>query len=200
MTNFKNSVSKLYIILSIMAGICAAFYTLVFFVVDMLDSSTHTAANSPVSMEKYLLLLITIAIFYSVRVVNKKSVKSNNSVFHRFFCENFRPNPEYEVVGYLTGTYIGVDTTHGTLLMASAHKNIFKGKNIKDLAGYECRGEILTLKFNDIDFPTFEMSLGNEPTCMAFGHKLDVLLSPSYQPAVNVGTAFNDFVRQKALA
>ncbi|MGK2894457.1 hypothetical protein [Klebsiella michiganensis] len=191
MTKFKSVFANLYMISALMGGISLAFFTIAMF-----------SVNDPrvLWIWKYLFLLATIAIFYSVRLVNKKSVKANNSMFQRFFCENFRPNPEYEVIGYLNGNYIGIDTRHGTILMASAHKNIFKGKNIKELAGYECRGEILTLKFNDIDFPTFRMSLGNEPTCMAFGHKLDVLLSPSYRPAVNVGTAFNDFVRQKALA
>jgi len=191
MTKFKNASSKLYIIFAIMAGISLAFFTIATF-----------AVNDPRDpwFFKYLCLLVTITVFYSIRIINKKSVKANNSAFQRFFCENFKPNPDFEVTGYLNGNYIGIDTTHGTILMASAHKNLFKGKNIKELAGYECRGEILTLKFNDITFPTFEMSLGNEPTCMAFGHKLDVLLSPSYQPAVNVGRAFNDYVRQKAMA
>ncbi|TXE28353.1 hypothetical protein FOT62_21550 [Serratia marcescens] len=200
MTKSKNLLAQLYIFPAILAGICSAFYTIIYFTVDMLDDSSPTFAKPQISIEKYLLLLLTIAIFYSIRMVNKKSVKANNSTFQRFFCENFRPNPSYEAIGYLNGNYIGVDTTHGTLLMASAHKNIFKGKNIKELAGYECRGEILTLKFNDVDFPVFRMSFGKESACMAFGHKLDVLLSPSYQPAVNVGSAFNDYVRQKAMA
>ncbi|MNG56302.1 hypothetical protein D3C79_143810 [compost metagenome] len=191
MTKYKNLFAQIYIFPAILVGVSMAFFTVVMFITN--DPRDPWIWN-------FLFLLATIAIFYSIRMVNKKSVKVNNSTFQRFFCENFRPNPSYEAIGYLDGNYIGVDTTHGTLLMASAHKNIFKGKNIKELAGYECRGEILTLKFNDIDFPVFRMSFGKESACMAFGHKLDVLLSPSYQPEVNVGRAFNDYVRQKAMA
>lgn len=192
--------AKLYVVIAFMTGICAAFYTVIYFIVGMLDDSSPTLTKPQVATEKYLLLLVTIAIFYSVRIVYRKLRVKNQSSFYRFTCEEFKPNPDYEMSRWDRGEYIGIDTKHGTMLMASTHKNLFKGNNIKELAGYECRGEILTLKFNDITFPTFEINAGTESKCMAFGHKLDVLLSPSYQPAVNVGRAFNDYVRQKAMA
>ena len=182
--------AKLYVVVGFMAGISIAFFTLAMFMVDDPRNASW----------KYLFLLAIIAIFYSVRVAYHKLRVKNQSSFYRFNCDNFQPNPDYEMNRWDRGEYIGIDTKHGTMLMASAHKKLFKGKNIKELAGYECRGEILTLKFNDIEFPTFVINAGTESKCMAFGHKLDVLLSPSYQPAVNVGSAFNDFVRQKSLA
>lgn len=141
-----------------------------------------------------------IALFFSAHIIAKKTKKSNTSVFYSFICDIFQPNKDYELKGYLSGKYVGIDTEHGTMLLASSFNKIFKGLNVKELAGYECRGNMLTLKFNNTDFPMFKISFGSESECMNFGHKLDVLLSSSYQPAINTGRLFNDFVQQKALA
>lgn len=191
MTKTKTLFAKIYVVLAVMAGVSMAFFTLVMFVV-----------NDPRDpwFWPYLFFISTIAIFYSAHAVHQFLKTKKQSVFYRFICDNFLPNPNYELNGWAIGKYIGIDTRHGTMLMVSSHDNVFKGKNIKELTGYECRGEMLTLKFNDIGFPTFRISVGTESACMAFGHKLDVLLSSSYQPAINTGRLFNDFVQQKSLA
>ncbi|WP_202305904.1 hypothetical protein [Dryocola clanedunensis] len=96
--------------------------------------------------------------------------------------------------------YFGIDTKYGTMLMASTYDKVFKGIHFSDFSGYSCRGDEITLKFNDIKFSSFKLNAWNESKCMEFAHRLDVLLSGTYRPAKLPTSDFRKHVQQVAMA
>ncbi|WP_436882972.1 hypothetical protein [Enterobacter asburiae] len=188
----QSFLSRIYVVAAGLGGIYQAVMTLITIPASLLTNELWWFSLFNLGS--------TIALFYSVHAIEKNRRIRNSQSFNKFNCDVFQSNENYEIKSPYEAKYIGIDTKHGTVLLISAFNNVFKGYNIKEVAGYECRGHHMTLKFNDINFPMFTIRFPNEGKCIGFGHKLDVLLSPSYQPAVNVGTAFNDFVRQKSLA
>ncbi|MCT4707606.1 hypothetical protein MUA03_17105 [Enterobacteriaceae bacterium H16N7] len=115
-----------------------------------------------------------------------------------FKCADFSPNANYELTRNDIGTYFGIDTTHGTILMVSLHDKIFKGKELADYAGYYCEGTTMTITFNDVNFPTFKLRMRSGSKCREFAHRLDVLKSASYRPEKQPGSDFGMHVQRIA--
>ncbi|EAV0145283.1 hypothetical protein EP546_21970 [Salmonella enterica] len=123
--------------------------------------------------------------------------KRNESLFGKFNNENFHPDNEFEINRWDIGHYVGIDTSSGNILMISIPGKIFKGINCKKLMGYECRGNEITFKFNDLIFPFFKAYLSNEKESMEYCHRLDVLLSAQYRPTKESNIDFDSFVKDK---
>lgn len=173
------------------AGAYLIFSSIALFIVS--DSRTNP-------LWPYAFLALGLGCIYSFYRINKKSDTKAAQIISGYFCKNFTPTDGYEVKSLYDGNYFGVDTKNGTMLLVSTTKSIYKGMSIADLAGYECRGNMLTLKFNDVLFSNFTIGVDNERKCMELGHNLDVLLSSTYRPERDVGNNFSEFVQKKSLA
>lgn len=139
-------------------------------------------------------------IIIGLRGTIKFRKKTNEGMFKVFFGDNFQPQNELEINRWDIGLYVGIDKNTGNILMISKSEKIVKGMGCKSLTGYECRGNSITLKFDDISFPCFTAYLSTEKESMAYCHKLDVILSPMYRPIKESGDDFSIFVQQKIKA
>ncbi len=140
------------------------------------------------------------AILYSIYKMNRRTRTRVKDILKRFKCAEFSPDKDYEITRIDTGMYFGIDTKYGTMLMASTYDKVFKGIHFSDFSGYSCRGDEITLKFNDIKFSSFKLNAWNESKCMEFAHRLDVLLSGTYRPAKLPTSDFRKHVQQVAMA
>lgn len=93
--------------------------------------------------------------------------------------------------------YIGIDTNTGNILLIALDK--FRpqilGFNYNDWAGYEKKGCLLTLKFNDLNNPRFQIN--SNATVNHFVDQLDFLLSSSYKPSTGYSKQFGKIVTEK---
>ncbi|CAI1203947.1 Uncharacterised protein [Serratia quinivorans] len=191
MTRTRVFLKTLLLISLLCAGAYLIFSSIVLFIVS--DSRTN-------ALWPYVFLALGFGLIYSFYRINKKSDTKASQIINGYFCNNFIPTNGYEVKALYDGNYFGVDTKNGTMLLISTAKSIYKGMSISDLAGYECRGNTLTLKFNDVLFSHFTVGVDNEKKCMELGYNLDALLSSTYQPERDAGSAFSEFVQKKSLA
>lgn len=169
------------------AAICSIAYS--FLLIDFSD------------MREFMLFFFPgCAALLTLKLLSKKRNIKFSSIFSKFKCESFIPNSNYESIRLENGMYVGVDTTHGTMLLVSIYENIYKGMMLSQFSGYHCEGGKMTIKFNDINFPFFVMYPGNEAKNMEFAHKLDALISHSYSPTSAPTTDFGAYVNQVALA
>ncbi|ECI5214225.1 hypothetical protein DUQ17_19880 [Salmonella enterica subsp. diarizonae] len=141
--------------------------------------------------------VIGITLIAGLKVTSSLRKKKNEEFFFKFKNENFRPQNEFEINRWDIGYYVGIDTNTGNILMISLFGKVIKGNNCKNLAGYECRGNEITFKFNDLTFPFFKAYLANEKESMEYCHRLDVLLSAQYRPTKESNVDFDIFVKDK---
>ncbi|HIB1631495.1 TPA: hypothetical protein ACWV6Y_005470 [Salmonella enterica subsp. enterica serovar Muenchen] len=93
--------------------------------------------------------------------------------------------------------YVGIDTNTGNILLIALDKlrpQVF-GFNYNDWAGYEKKDCLLTLKFNDLNNPSFQIN--SNATINPFVDKLDFLLSSSYTPSTGNNKQFSKIVTEK---
>lgn len=93
--------------------------------------------------------------------------------------------------------YVGIDTSTGNILLIALDKSGQQvyGFNFNDWAGYEQKDCALTLKFNDINTPSFKVN--SNAKIIPFIDKLDFLLSPSYSPSKGSNKQFSQIVAER---
>ncbi|WZX55867.1 hypothetical protein AAFR86_01310 (plasmid) [Salmonella enterica subsp. diarizonae serovar 58:r:z53] len=166
-------------------GICSIGFSLLLFI------------SPNVGLWQIFFATIGVALLAGLRFTLFLRKKRNEDVFIKFNNENFHPENEFEINRWDIGHYVGIDTTTGNILMISIPGKIFKGINCKKLMGYECRGNEITFKFNEISFPFFKTYLSSEKESMEYCHRLDVLLSAQYRPTKESNIDFDSFVKDK---
>lgn len=146
-------------------------------------------------------LIISLAIILFIRSLRKSEAKRNMAILASLKNKLFQPEEHLELYRWKRGKYIGFDDINKTILALDLYEKntLIKAIDFNTWSGYECRGNIVTFKFRDINFPTFVVGFRSEGESMAFCHKLDVLLTPEYKPASNVGHEFSEFIKAKNL-
>ncbi|EDT0849252.1 hypothetical protein C6395_001478 [Salmonella enterica subsp. enterica serovar Berta] len=99
-----------------------------------------------------------------------------------------------------SGRYIGIDINTGNILLIALNKSGQQtfGFEFNDWAGYEQNDCALTLKFNNLDNPSFKVN--SNAKIIPFIHKLDFLLSPSYSPSKCNNKKFSQIVSERMQA
>ncbi|EPO6253749.1 hypothetical protein ACUCKN_003751 [Salmonella enterica subsp. enterica serovar Bareilly] len=138
--------------------------------------------------------IVTIFLLRKTLAIRKRN---NNSVISKFYGPDFNPQNEFVLNRPDIGHYLGIDTTSGNILMINNLEKILKGSSCKRLLGYDCRGNVLTLKFSDLSFPFFKAHFCSEKESMEYCHRLDVLLSAQYRPTKESNVDFDIFVKDK---
>lgn len=146
---------------------------------------------------QYLSLAFGIVTIFLLRKTLAIRKKDNNAVISQFHGADFNPQNEFVLNRPNIGHYLGIDTTNGNILMINKYEKIHKGGNCKNLLGYDCRGNVLTLKFNDLSFPFYKAHFCSEKESMEFCHRLDVLLSAQYHPTKESNIDFDSFVKDR---
>ncbi|PNL03947.1 hypothetical protein CEQ28_000715 [Hafnia alvei] len=141
--------------------------------------------------------LFTVALWLIVLYVFISGKRKTQKIINSIFGDNT------SVISYYaasSGRYVGIDTNSGNILLIALDKSgqqVF-GFNFHDLAGYEQKDCVLTLKFNDINTPSFKIN-GNAKI-IPFIDKLDFLLSPSYSPSKGNNKQFSQIVAERMQA
>lgn len=146
---------------------------------------------------QFFFAAIGLTFLAGLRITLSLRKKKNEEFFSQFNNENFHPKNEFEINRWDIGNYVGIDTKTGNILMISIPSKVIKGINWKNLMGYECKGNEITFKFNDLSFPFFKTYLSNEKESMEYCHRLDVLLSAQYRPTKESNIDFDNFVANK---
>ncbi|EDY1997991.1 hypothetical protein GTD56_004526 [Salmonella enterica subsp. diarizonae] len=96
--------------------------------------------------------------------------------------------------------YIGIDTNTGNILLVALDKSGQKvfGFDFNDWAGYEQKDCALTLKFNNLNTPSFYVN--SNAKIIPFIHKLDFLLSSAYSPSRSNDKRFSQIVAERMQA
>ncbi|EDV0528233.1 hypothetical protein NY70_004025 [Salmonella enterica subsp. enterica] len=148
-----------------------------------------------------IFLVSSLVMILFIRSIRRSEATRNMSILKSLKNKLFQPEDHLELYKWKMGKYIGFDDKNKTILALDLYnKNtLIKAIDFNTWSGYECRGSVVTFKFRDINFPTFIMGFRSEGESMAFCHKLDVLLSPEYKPASNVGHEFSEYIKTKQL-
>ncbi|EDV8900997.1 hypothetical protein BGD62_003618 [Salmonella enterica] len=141
--------------------------------------------------------IVTIFLLRKTLTIRKNN---NNAVISKFYNVDFNPQKEFVLNRPDVGHYLGIDTSNGNILMIDKLEKIFKGSSCNKLLGYECRGNVITLKFNDLSFPFYKAHFCSEKESMEYCHRLDVLLSAQYRPTKESNIDFDSFVKDKLQA
>lgn len=147
-------------------------------------------------------LIVTFLIYLSIKKIRKSETRRNMAVLTSLKNKLFQPEEHLELYRWKIGKYIGFDDKNKTILVLDLYnKNtLIKAIDFNSWAGYECRGNVITFKFNDINCPSFVVGFRSEGDSMNFCHKLDVLLSPKYKMALGVGDEFSQIVAERMQA
>lgn len=148
-----------------------------------------------------IFLVSSLVMILFIRSIRRSEATRNMVILKSLKNKLFQPEEHLELYKWKMGKYIGFDDKNKTILALDLYnKNtLIKAIDFNTWSGYECRGSVVTFKFRDINFPTFIMGFRSEGESMAFCHKLDVLLSPEYKPASNVGHEFSEYIKTKQL-
>lgn len=148
-----------------------------------------------------IFLVSSLVMILFIRSIRRSETTRNMAILKSLKNKLFQPEEHLELYKWKMGKYIGFDDKNKTILALDLYnKNtLIKAIDFNTWSGYECRGSVVTFKFRDINFPTFIMGFRSEGESMAFCHKLDVLLTPEYKPASNVGHEFSEYIKTKQL-
>ncbi|EBH2327590.1 hypothetical protein FKE28_20870 [Salmonella enterica] len=148
-----------------------------------------------------IFLVSSLVMILFIRSIRRSEATRNMAILKSLKNKLFQPEDHLELYKWKMGKYIGFDDKNKTILALDLYnKNtLIRAIDFNTWSGYECRGSVVTFKFRDINFPTFIMGFRSEGESMAFCHKLDVLLSPEYKPASNVGHEFSEYIKTKQL-
>ncbi|HDO2701953.1 TPA: hypothetical protein P2339_002429 [Salmonella enterica subsp. enterica serovar Typhimurium] len=187
---------ELVIFLSGIVSIGCAFLALMFLLLALLEGQFNRDGAFGLTF-----LIISLAIILFIRSLRKSEAKRNMAILASLKNKLFQPEEHLELYRWKRGKYIGFDDINKTILALDLYEKntLIKAIDFNTWSGYECRGNIVTFKFRDINFPTFVMGFRSEGESMAFCHKLDVLLTPEYKPASNVGHEFSEYIKAKNL-
>lgn len=185
------------LLLSIITAGCF-FYAVIYLSIAILDINESFISAGTIGI---VFLLASFFAFFGIRKIRKTEAKRNKAVLESLKNKLFQPEEHLELYKWKMGKYIGFDDKNKTILALDLYnkKTLIKAIDFNTWSGYECRGNVVTFKFRDINFPTFIMGFRSEGESMAFCHKLDVLLSPEYKPASNVGHEFSEYIKTKQL-
>ncbi|EMO8006860.1 hypothetical protein WDQ52_005147 [Salmonella enterica] len=148
-----------------------------------------------------IFLVFSLVMILFIRSIRRSEATRNMAILKSLKNKLFQPEEHLELYKWKMGKYIGFDDKNKTILALDLYNKytLIKAIDFNTWSGYECRGSVVTFKFRDINFPTFIMGFRSEGESMAFCHKLDVLLTPEYKPASNVGHEFSEYIKTKQL-
>ncbi|EEP8163334.1 hypothetical protein WDQ52_005231 [Salmonella enterica] len=146
-------------------------------------------------------LVASLVMVLFIRRIRRSEATRNMAILKSLKNELFQPEEHLELYKWEMGKYIGFDDKNKTILaLALYHKDpLIKAIDFNTWSGYESRENVVTFKFRDIKCPTFVMGFRSEEESIAFCHKLDILLTPEYKPASNVGHEFSEYIKTKQL-
>lgn len=187
---------ELLILLLVLISAGCFFYSAVYLLIAILDINNSFASAGTVGI---IFLIASLLSFLGIKKIRKSEARRNMALLAALKNKLFQPEEHLELCRWKRGKYIGFDDKNKTILALDLYdKNtLIKAIDFNTWSGYECRGNVVTFKFRDIKFPTFVMGFRSEGESMAFCHKLDVLLTPEYKPASNVGHEFSEYIKAK---
>ncbi|WP_387691527.1 hypothetical protein [Photorhabdus sp. RM71S] len=143
-----------------------------------------------------IMFILTLSVWSLILLTYRKSEEKIKNITRSVFGED--TNNIVSIYNSVSGSFFGINNKTGEILLIALNRKGRKvfGFDYNTWAGYELEGHKLTLKFNDLDMPYFTIQ---DTTIPKFKHKLDVLLSASFQQKVKLGSNFSAFVQQKAL-
>ncbi|PHM37637.1 hypothetical protein Xmau_03855 [Xenorhabdus mauleonii] len=148
----------------------------------------------------YIALMVIFSFFLSKKLVFSKTTSKLNNLKKSFGDEIFSPIPELEYFDLANGKYIGIDNENGRILTISLYdrdKPILTGYDFYDCSGYDIKGYNLTLKFNNIFRPYFNLNINSNAEINSFCCRLDALFSPSFSPKIKTYNSFYEIVQKK---
>ncbi|EFO5308552.1 hypothetical protein HMH36_004324 [Salmonella enterica] len=185
---------ELFILLLSIISIGCAFLALMFLLLALFEGLFNRD-----SALGFTFLVISLVMIIFIRRIRKSEATRNMAVLTSLKNKFFQPKEHLELYRWKRGKYIGFDDTNKTILALDLYdkNNRIKAIDFNLWSGYECRGNIITFKFNDIAFPSFVMGFRSESESMSFCHKLDVLLSPKYKSQSGLGEKFSQYINNK---
>ncbi|EHC1055537.1 hypothetical protein JT469_002843 [Salmonella enterica] len=189
---------ELLILLLVLISAGCFFYSAVYLLIAILDINNSFASAGTVGI---IFLIASPLSFLGIKKIRKSEARRNMALLAALKNKLFQPEEHLELYRWKRGKYIGFDDINKTILALDLYEKnpLIKAIDFNTWSGYECRGNIVTFKFRDINFPTFVIGFRSEGESMAFCHKLDVLLTPEYKPASNVGHEFSEYIKAKNL-
>ncbi|ECA3794847.1 hypothetical protein FPE53_22720 [Salmonella enterica subsp. enterica] len=172
----------------LLAALCTILtITIIYIAFD--SSGSKTFAIYPIIFTGALWLIV----FHYLIGGKRKIQKVVNSVFGNNASVISHTSP-YSL------RYIGIDTNTGNILLVALDKSGQKvfGFDFNDWAGYEQKDCALTLKFNNLDTPSFYVNSNSK--IIPFIHKLDFLLSSAYSPSRSNDKRFSQIVAERMQA
>lgn len=190
---------ELLIFLLSIISIGCFFYSAVYLLIAILDINNSLASASAIGL---IFLTVSLIAFLSIKKIRKSNISKNIDILKSLKNKLFQPDKDLELHQWKKGKYIGFDDKNKTILVLNLYNKTtqIKATDFNSWAGYECRGNIVTFKFNDINTPSFSMAFRSEGESMKFCHKLDVLLSPKYKTALGPGDEFSHIVAERMQA
>ncbi|EBM5323006.1 hypothetical protein D1B73_27450 [Salmonella enterica] len=172
----------------LLAALCTIFSMMI--VYNAFD--THRGGDFAIYSILFTCVLWMIVLYYLIG--GKRKI---NRIANSFFGNNA------SVISHTSPyslRYIGIDTNTGNILLVALDKSGQKvfGFDFNDWAGYEQNDCALTLKFNNLDTPSFKVN--SNAKIIPFIHKLDFLLSPSYSPSKVNNKKFSQIVAERMQA
>lgn len=150
-----------------------------------------TGGSSGIVIITFLIAIIcwSIILYSSIQTKRKINIIANN-----VFSESNK-DEIVSIYNWLTGRYFGITKNTGDILVIGLNKKgqqIF-GFDYQTWSGYEVSGNKLTFKFNNLELPYFEV---HDVAVSKFKHKLDVLLSNSFQGTIKPNKNFSSIVEK----
>ncbi|NHB98203.1 hypothetical protein [Photorhabdus stackebrandtii] len=146
----------------------------------------------------YIAVMVIAAFFLSNFFIFSRTESQLKKLKVTLINKDFSPCNELEYFDLANGKYFGIDKENGRILTISLYdkdKPILTGYEFYDWAGYDIQGCNLTLNFNNISRPYF--NINSNAKIKLFCRKLDVLLAPSFSPKIKINSSFNELVQKK---
>ncbi|AVX40641.1 hypothetical protein [Yersinia massiliensis] len=162
--------------------ILAAIFTIasLFTIYYYFDSRGHSGITYFSVTSLIAISLWTVLYFLRKSISNGiATIVANNT------NSNFSPDKNLTFIDINNGKYVGIDSNSKAMLIVSLNNKEFANGFIAEFdewKGYELEDCNLTLKFNNIKRPTF--NINSNAKIKVFCHKLDNLLSSTYRPLV----------------
>ncbi|EAR6585380.1 hypothetical protein FHE25_21475 [Salmonella enterica] len=153
-------------------------------------------ASRSISGVTIFALVIAITSWSIILISSIKTRNKINNIVNSVY-KNTNQDEIVSIYNWLTGRYFGINKTTGDILVIALNRkgqHVF-GFDYKTWSGYEISGNKLTLKFNNLDMPYFEI---HDVSVAKFKHKLDVFLSNVFQRAVIPNKNFSTIVEKIA--
>lgn len=187
---------ELFIFFLTLLSIGCLLYSAMYLLIAILNINDSLTSASMIG---FSFLSASLLSFLLIKRIRKHETSRNLKTLSSLKNKLFQPDKDLEIYRWKRGQYIGFDDKNKTIIALNLYNNppIAKAVDFNSWSGYECRGNIITFKFDDINFPSFVMRFRSESESMSFCHKLDVLLSPKYKSQSGFGEELSQYVKDR---